>query len=312
MLTTRQPAPAARRTVSASRRRLSAPCHAGSVSGKWVPRSPIPAAPKMASATAWATTSASLWPARPRSPANTTPASTRARPASSAKGWTSKPMPTRRPVISARPGRQQGRCQDQVVGRGDLEVGRIARDDHHDPAQRLDQAGVVGRLGRARVGLAQHLGPERLGCLHRDQRRAVQRLDHPLTRDPLDGVGHGHRGDGGVGAGTHRRDDPAEQLRLRQRVARRRARRRSRPSSGTAARPQRTESERVTPPGSAPGSIRSAGRSDHDASHTASAAATDQSRTRRPSRDSNCLGRPKRRPAPAPTTIPQTSPTGRA
>ena len=38
---------------------LSAPRHRSSVSGKWDPRSPSPAAPSSASATAWATTSAS-------------------------------------------------------------------------------------------------------------------------------------------------------------------------------------------------------------------------------------------------------------
>ena len=83
-------------TTSVNRSRLSAPAHAGSVSGKCRPMSPRPAAPSSASASAWATrvgvAVAGQAAARPRC----APHPARAGGAgSSEKAWTSKPWPMR-------------------------------------------------------------------------------------------------------------------------------------------------------------------------------------------------------------------------
>ena len=108
-LATSRPARPTMPATSASRAMLSAPAQAGSVSGKWRPRSPSPAAPSRASARAWARASASLWPASPRPWGTSTPPSTSGRPGSSEKAWTSKPWPMR--TLSPRAGarRRRGR-----------------------------------------------------------------------------------------------------------------------------------------------------------------------------------------------------------
>ena len=59
MLTGSQPASRTRRTHSASSAMESAPLKAASVSGKWRPMSPRPAAPNSASVMAWHSASAS-------------------------------------------------------------------------------------------------------------------------------------------------------------------------------------------------------------------------------------------------------------
>src|SRR5262245_2957752 len=81
--------PSARTTSTArlSRSTLEAPFHRGSVSEKWRPMSPAPAAPRIASVTAWHTASASECPARPRSKGIVTPPRINGRP--STKRWRS-------------------------------------------------------------------------------------------------------------------------------------------------------------------------------------------------------------------------------
>jgi type II secretory pathway pseudopilin PulG len=64
-LTMAQPAARTRRAASASKVCESAPLNAASVSGKWRPMSPSPAAPSSASVIACSSASASEWPSSP-------------------------------------------------------------------------------------------------------------------------------------------------------------------------------------------------------------------------------------------------------
>ena len=95
-------------------------------------------------------------------------------------------------------------------------------------------------------------------------------------------------------------------------------------SSGTAARPRRTDSARVEPPGHHDiGTVRFRSRWEgrqpgppgRRRTDTGRHASTAHSSTGRPPRSENCLGRPNRRPDPAATTMDHTSatvPPGRA
>ncbi len=88
-----QPASRTRCTATCSRRPESAPWKAGSVSGKWRPMSPRPAAPSSASVRACSSASASEWPSRPLSKGIVMPPSTSGRP--STRRCVSQPSPMR-------------------------------------------------------------------------------------------------------------------------------------------------------------------------------------------------------------------------
>ena len=150
----------------------SAPAHAGSVAGKWRPRSPRPAAPSSASATAWATTSASLWPASPAAPGMVTPPRTRGRPGSPEKRCTSNPCPTRNAAgttVAVGHGCANAWATSRSAAVVTLMFRGFAGHDAHGSAQRLHQAGVVGGVGPGGMGATQHLGPKGLGRLDRHQ-----------------------------------------------------------------------------------------------------------------------------------------------
>ena len=101
----------------------------------------------------------------------------------------------------------------EIVGVGDLAVERFARHDDDAAARLLDEGGVVGGLTSRGVSRPQYGRPERLGGLHRDQRRPVGGGEHPAVGvDDLDRVGDRHPGDRGVGARHHRLDDPLVEL----------------------------------------------------------------------------------------------------
>ena len=140
--------------------------------------------------TAWATASASLWPARPRSPSKRTPPSTSGRAGIVAEGVDVEAL--------ADPHGQRHRSSARLrsIGRGDLDVGRVAVHDHHPATGRLDQGGVVGALGLAGVGGAQGRGPEGLRRLHGHEPAAVD----GAAADLAERVGHRDGGHGRVGA----------------------------------------------------------------------------------------------------------------
>src|SRR5439155_14522814 len=113
--------------------------------------------------------------------------------------WTSKPSPTliADPVTPSDPC-DGGMVEDEplgpseVVGRRDLEVDRLARDDPDAIPRPLQERRVVrahhARLGGPGVGVAQGRGRERLRCLgEADVLASERRLDVSVA-DPLHGV----------------------------------------------------------------------------------------------------------------------------
>ena len=107
----------------------------------------------------WATTSASLWPRSARSPGND----------ATRRATSGRSRVVRRRLVEgvdvdteadallahARAARRGPRSQArraEVVGVGELEVARLAGHDHDGGADRLEQRGVVGRVGRAVMG----------------------------------------------------------------------------------------------------------------------------------------------------------------
>ena len=101
----------------------------------------------------------------------------------------------------------------KVVDMGDLAVGELTLDDHHTPARRLDQSGVVGGFSAFGVGRAKHGGSKGLRCLDGNERLARWRVDdHPVAVDALDGVGHRNAGYGAIGTLRNRTDHGRKQL----------------------------------------------------------------------------------------------------
>ena len=100
-------------------------------------------------------------------PSNTTPPSTSAPAGIVAEGVHVEALP--------HPHGQRHRSSARLrsIGRGDLDVGRVAVHDHHPATCRLDQRRVVGALRLAGVGGAQRRGPEGLRRLHGDEPAAV-------------------------------------------------------------------------------------------------------------------------------------------
>ena len=115
--------------------------------------------------------------------------------------------------------RDEERSRDhEVGGRRDLEVARVAGDDHDASARRLDERGVVGRLCARGVRGAERVGPERLRSLDGHELVARDRLDDVIAIDAFHGVGDREAGHGGVGTGAYRVDHGVEQGRRRQRA----------------------------------------------------------------------------------------------
>ena len=162
----------------------SAPRHRSSVSGKFAPMSPSPAAPSSASVQAWATTSASLWPSRPRSPSNTTPPSTsgRVRVVAPAVHVEAVADPQLGPGHVQPRSRTQACMATRSCGVVILMLAGSPSTTSTVPADGLDQRGVVGGLGPVGVGPAQDRGPEGLGRLHGHEPRAVDRATVDLAR----------------------------------------------------------------------------------------------------------------------------------
>jgi hypothetical protein len=65
----------------------------------------------------------------------------------------------------------------QVGAIGDLAVAEVTRNGDNPTADRFHQRGIVGALAALGVGLAEHVGAERLRRLDGDERRAVRRRD---------------------------------------------------------------------------------------------------------------------------------------
>ncbi len=82
------------------------------------------------------------------------------------------------------------RAAGQVARLGHLDVAGLTGHGDHHLAHGLEQPGVVSGVGLIGVRLSQYGGPERLGCLHGDQRRAVHRGHHGGARHLLHRVGH--------------------------------------------------------------------------------------------------------------------------
>ena len=57
----------------------------------------------------------------------------------------------------------------EVVGDGDLAIGRLAGNDDHGQAEGLDQCGIVGRTTVVGMRRTQDVGAKRLWGLHRDE-----------------------------------------------------------------------------------------------------------------------------------------------
>ena len=296
---------AASRPPRAAARASRRPPSAASVSGKCWPMSPRPAAPSRASATAWADTSASLWPARPRSPANAHPAEHEpARSGRRVKRWTSKPWPDPHGDHRRSPAT---RCAGprEVVGHGDLAVVRLAGDDDHPAARRLDERGVVGALAAAGVGrgAGRRRGTPAASAPRRGSARSGVATTTPSASTTLIVSATATAGHGAVGARAHRGDDRARTGRPpakgRARVVHDDRRRRRR-----APRPDRRAPTRcaVAPPATRrPGSSVATGRHDHDdavASRPAAAATAQSSDALGRREGSNCFAPPKRVPAP--------------
>src|SRR5689334_308700 len=87
----------------------------------------------------------------------------------SAKACASTPVPTRSSLTAARPAAQSQPRRDprQILGRRHLEELRVAFDDLHPSARRLDEGGAVGRLAAAPDGPAKKPSREALRRLHR-------------------------------------------------------------------------------------------------------------------------------------------------
>jgi len=89
--------------------------------------------------------------------------------------------------------------EPQILAAGDFEVDCRALDHPHSVADRLDQAGLVGRAGPARLAvplkrLLQQLAPEDLWGLGLPESAAVDRLgDAAGLVDPLERGGDGNR-----------------------------------------------------------------------------------------------------------------------
>ena len=177
-------------TTWASRSRESAPAQRGSVSGKWRPRSPRPAAPRRASARAWATTSASLWPASPAPPGDGDPAEDQG-PARLA-GEAVDVEALTDPEAGGRPAAHRRSCTARSSSAsararsrgGHLQVPRVAGHDAHGSARAsTSPASSVASPPSAWAG-PQHVGPERLGGLHRHQPVPVDGGDHHAVARP--------------------------------------------------------------------------------------------------------------------------------
>ncbi len=94
----------------------------------------------------------------------------------------------------------ESRCStsSRSAGDGDLDVAGRGIDHADRSARSLDQRGIIGSSREITGGyrLPQHINPENLRCLHRNQFRPVQGSGHPsLISDPFDGVGNRGGGD---------------------------------------------------------------------------------------------------------------------
>src|SRR5512143_48869 len=181
ILCTRNPPSARSRPTSSSKTRLDMPLYFGSESGKCLPMSPRPAAPRSASQTACRRTLASEWPRSPCSAGMSTPPTMSLRPA--VKRCTSKPVPIR--II---PSLQDFLGKQEVFGSRDLDV-LITPHEHPDRSPHsLDDGCIVGAVHAPFEGLLicalERLDGKGLGSLNGPESAPVQ----GAANDPL--VGH--------------------------------------------------------------------------------------------------------------------------
>ena len=116
---------------------------------------------------------------------------------SSENRWMSIPCPMR--MLTALLNDPVGGAQ--VVGRGDLEVARLARHHPDGSAELLDQGGVVGGVGPCVWARRNTAAPNAWGVCTATSVGAVKRVDHVgVGIHFLDGVAHRHAGNGRVGA----------------------------------------------------------------------------------------------------------------
>src|SRR5215210_1917831 len=146
--------------------------------------SPRPEAPSSASISACVTTSPSEWPARPGSPGKSTPQRTSGTPGS--KAWASTPRPTLIRVASRAFGShrlEQPLDRLEICRLRDLEETGIAGHRLDSAARGLDEGRAIGGVVRPGDRRAEGRRKEGLWRLGGDERRAVDRLDHPLAVD---------------------------------------------------------------------------------------------------------------------------------
>ena len=168
-------------TARASRSRLEASFHRGSVSGKCRPISPAPAAPRMASVTAWQTTSASECPRQAAVERNRDAAENQRPPCH-------QPMQIVAGAGAAGPRRRRSPSIASAIGsilrRRDLDVRRLALDEPDRMAGRSASDASSVASASVSASASRSTAPERLRRLREKDRLAIERRPRPPRRRP--------------------------------------------------------------------------------------------------------------------------------
>ena len=321
-LTMSQPAARTRRAASASSTDESAPLKAASVSGKWRPMSPRPAAPSSASVMACSSASASEWPSSPWLCSMRTPPRISGRPATSACVSQPSPMRSRRLMRSCRSRVASSRSASaRSCGQVTLKFSSSPGTSSGAwPSASTALASSVTASPALRQRALQQAQAEHLRRLRRPLVAARQRALHAAAFGLLQRVGQRQRQQAADGIGPAGVDQPVHPGRLQQ-AARRvvhqhpvvgRARRGAAVRPGRWPRWRRASHRRSARPSSARhrgagqrGKLRVAGRQHHQRGlqprHLPPARASVCATSARPASCAYCFGapRPARSPTPA-------------